>query len=175
MDRFGGLFVPDGKLHLVMGRGEVINPDGSVAWSEDWQRNTLANEGEESVLNVYFLGTSNPSKYLGLLTDDGDPLETDTMASFSAAVEETGGGYARQQITTGDWGSPTLDSGDMQVTAAEKTFGPASGSAWSVKHAFVTTTVSGTGGKFVLWVPLSGVTTVNVGQSFKYTLSVKAQ
>lgn len=175
MDRFGGLFVPDGKLHLVMGRGEVLDPDGSVAHRTELRRNTLADEGESSVLDVFFLENAVPDKYLGLMTDDGDPLEDDTMSAFAAAVEETGGGYSRQQILAGDWSTPTLDGGDYVSTAAEQTFGPATGAAWSIKHAFLTTTASGTGGLFLLWVPLSGITTVNIGQSFKYTLSVRAQ
>ena len=158
------------RLHLVSGRGQVIDPDGSVVHDTGWHLNSLADEGELSILSVYFQDDANPDKYLGLLTDD--PAETDEMTDV---VEQTGSGYARIQIASGDWSTPTLDAGDYKTTAAEKVFGPATGSPWSIKHAFLTTDLSGTAGLFINWVPLSGPTTINVGQSFRYTLAVKVQ
>lgn len=160
------------KLHLVMGRGQIINPDGSIAWEEDWRLNTLADEGEKFVLDVVLREQANLNKWLGLLTVD--PSETDTMLTVT---EQVGNGYARQAFVAGggDWSVPTLDSGDYMSDGVEKTFGPVTSSPWTIKHAFVTTTVSGTGGLFVLWIPLSATTVVAVGQFFKYIVHVKAQ
>jgi hypothetical protein len=153
-----------------MGRGQVLDPDGSVAHDTGWHLNSLADEGELSILTSYFLEGTNPDKFLGLLT--ADPSETDEMADV---VEMSGSGYERIQIASGDWGAPALSSGDYRTTATEKAFGPATGGPWSIKHAFLTTALSGTAGLFLLWVPLSGPTTVGVGQSFRYTLAAKVQ
>jgi hypothetical protein len=167
------LWHPDGKLHLVQGRASILDPDGSVAWEEeDWTLNALADEGEESVLNVYLLEAANPTKYLALLT--ATPTDTTTMSTMTERAATNG--YARQQITAGNWGAPTLNSGDFQSTAAEKTFGPVTTADWTgLTYIALVTTASGTGGKFILYLALSATTTVAVGQSFKYVITVKAQ
>lgn len=169
------LWTPDG-FHLVEGFGRVVNPDGSVAWEDDdWQPNAVADEGEASIINVYLRELTNPSKYLGLLADAGI-VETDTLATMVEAQVPGANGYNRQQIAAGGWGAPGLDSGDMQSEAAEETFGPASGSNWTgITHVFLGTVLTGTAGLFLLFVPLSGTTTINIGQSFKYTLRWKTQ
>jgi len=163
------------RFHLVHGKGAVVNPDGSIAWQDaDWMPNALADEGEQSMLNVYLLGTTDPSFYLGLL-NMASPGETTVMSGITESNTPTANGYNRIQIASGDWGTPTLNSGDYQTTALQKTFGPASGSNWTCTHAFVTTTLTGTTGKFLLYIALSASTTVAIGQSFLYTLTVKQQ
>lgn len=163
---------PDGKLHLVQGRGQIINPDGSIAWEEDWQLNTLADEGEGSVLDVYLGEAAHPTKYLTMLT--AAPAETTTMATMTERALTNG--FARIQIANTDWAAKTLNAGDFQRTAAEKTFGPVTTADWTgLTHAALVTTATGTAGLFLLYVALSATTTVAVGQSFKYTLTVKAQ
>lgn len=160
-------------ITLLQGRATILNRDGSVAYQEPgWSDNFLADQGEESVLNVYFREQANVAKYLALLT--ATPAETATPATMT---ELSGaGGYARIQIAAGDWGAPALDSGDHMTTAAAKTFGPATGAAWTaVTYAALVSSASGTTGIFVLAVPLAGSTVVNVGQSFQYTLRAKAQ
>lgn len=169
-------FVPDGKLHLVFGRGTLVNADGSVAWEEEWQPNALLDEGEQSVLEVYFREQSNPTKYLALLT--AAPAETATMATYSEVFAPPLNGYSRQAYTAGggDWGATALNAGDYQTTAAQKTFGPASSNAWnSMTNVAIVTTSTGTAGKLILTVALSATTTVGIGQSFLYTTTVKAQ
>lgn len=162
------------RFHLMYGKGAVRNPDGSIAWEEDFQPNALADEGEQSMLNVYLLGTADPSFYLGLL-NGGSPGETTVMSGITETQTPGANGYNRQQITSGDWGTPVLNSGDYQTTAAQKTFGAASGSNWTATHAYLTTTSTGTGGKFLLFIALSASTTVAIGQQFLYTLTVKQQ
>jgi hypothetical protein len=88
------------------------------------------------------------------------------------------GGYARQQVLAADWGAPALVGGDYKTTSAQKTFGAATGSAWTVTHIALVTTAAGVTSPatlFILWIPLSGATTVNVGQTFNFTAAVTAQ
>jgi hypothetical protein len=168
------LWSPDGALHLVWGKETILDPDGSIAWEGEWTPNALLDEGEQSVLNVYLLEAANPTKYLALLT--AAPGETATMATMTEVFAPPLNGYSRVQVLNTDWGAPGLDSGDYKTTAAEKTFGPASSNPWnSMTNIALVTTSTGTAGKLLLTVALSGTTTVNIGQSFKYTLATKAQ
>lgn len=161
--------------HPTLGRGQLLSPEGDVLWEDpDWIENTLADEGEKSILDVYFREQAHPAKWLFLL-NDSSLAETDTMAGVTEAKVPGVDGYARQQILAGDWSVPALDTGDMQSTASEKVFGPATGNAWTLTHAALTTAQTGTGGLFVLYVALSATTVVAIGQSFKYTLKSKVQ
>jgi len=171
---------PKGKRWSpTIGRYDVLDPDGSVAEAGEWVPNLLLDEGEADVLNVWLLQTADLSKYLALAK--ATPGETDTMAWLNPneVFAPPLNGYARIQIASGDWGAPGLDTGDMKSTAAQKTFGPASGSNWaSLTTVSLVTAATGQiagSGKHLLNVPLSGTTTVNVGQSFLYTLSAKVQ
>lgn len=171
---------PKGKRWSpTIGRGAVLDPDGSVAWQGEWVPNALLDEGEENVLNVWLREQADLNKFIGLVK--ATPAETDTMAWLAAneVFAPPLNGYARQQIAAGDWSAPSLSSGDMQTSAAQKTFGPATSSAWtSLTGAVLVTAATGQGsgsGKFLLFVGLSGTTTINIGQSFLYTLSAKAQ
>lgn len=177
------------------GRGFVLDPDvrefydrtgfihtKDAAVETDWVDNALLDEGEADVLNVWLLQTSDLSKYLCLLKGTA-PAETDTMLFLAGGTNgesqvPAANGYNRLQILNTDWGAPALNSGDMQTTAAGKTFGPASGSAWTATGAGLVTALTGqasASGKFLIYLALSGSTTVNIGQSFLYQLSAKAQ
>ena len=163
---------PDDAFHAFMGRGRVLNPDGSVAWEEELQLNTFANEGEAEVLNILFLAAQavRATYYLALLT--ATPTNTTTMATMT---ELAGTGYSRQAITSGtpvDW-SALSGTQPTATTAAEKVFGPnSSGGDWTaITYVALVTTASGTGGKFILFVALSAATTIHNLQSFEYTLT----
>lgn len=162
--------VPD-RFHAVYGKGQVLDPDGSVVQDLDWCGNALADEGEQYMINASFRNTVTAgNKYLALV-NMGAIAETTTLSTMTGEVS-TANGYARQLIAAGDWAAPVLNSGDYQSTATEETFGPASTGAWTVTHAVLATTTDNTG-LLLLYVPLSATTTVAIGQSFKYTLTFK--
>lgn len=166
----------------TMGLGAVIDPDGSVAWQEDeWVPNALADEGEQSMLNVYLKELANPAKYLALINGTTTaPVETSTMAYLGggAGAQEVRvpgvDGYNRQQVVgSTDWTDDGLISGDYRFSAVEKTFGPATGTAWTINHSAMVTASTGQtagSGKFLLFLILSATTTIAVSQSFKYLL-----
>lgn len=152
------------------GRGVLLSPEGDVLWEDpDWMPNALHDAGEQSMLNVYLKENANPSKYLGLL-NDASIAETDgTMSAVTESQTPGTNTYNRQQIAAGDWTDDGLQGGDYRFSAAEKTFGPITTSAITATHASLSTTSTGAG-LLLLTIALSGTTTVNVGQSFKYTL-----
>jgi hypothetical protein len=167
------LYVPRKRLWSpTEGRGRLVAPSGEVLWESEWIPNALADEGEENILNVWLREQAHLTKYLALLT--AAPSETTTMATMTELG--TGVGYSRQQILAAEWGAPALDAGDMQSAAPEKSFGPASSSNWTLTHVALVTTASGTGGKFLSFLAVSGgPLTVPVGISYKYTLRAKLQ
>ena len=162
--------------HPTRGRGVVLAPDGGVVWRGDVMENTLHDEGEASVLNVFFREQTNPAKHMGLANQGstGSIAETETMTALTEVTTPGSNGYARQQVVAGDWGAPALDAGDYMVTAAQKTFGPNTGTSWSVSHVFLTTTATGTGGLLIITIPLGSVQAVNNGLSFGFTMQTKA-
>jgi hypothetical protein len=182
------------RFSPTIGRGMVLDADvadwhrrhprapvdpRSAAWLGEWVPNALLDEGEQDLLNVYYLQTSDLSKYLALMISTA-PAETDTMAILATkeVFAPPLNGYARVQILNTDWGAPALNSGDYQTTAAQKTFGPSATTAWTSLTG-VTLVTAATGqasgsGKLLTYVALSGTTTVNISQSFLYQLAQKA-
>lgn len=164
--------------HPTTGRGRLVAPDGTVLWLGEWVENAVHDEGEKSMLDVYLRAQTNPSKYLALAAQGSVTALADTVIMTDITEAETIGtdGYARQQINSGDWSTPALDSGDMKATAAVKTFGPNTGSgAWSVSHTILTTAATGTAGLLVLSIPLSSVQSVAQDIAFTHELSWKQQ
>lgn len=165
-----------GDWHPTLGRYILLNSDGSVAEQGDWVENFLALEGEIDILNTYFTASVAPHANLYLCLLQGTPTASTTMSTMTESPSPGSNGYARQAIANADWSAPTLDSGDYLVTAANKTFGPASGSPWSsLTYVGVVTTSTGTAGKFIGAVALSGSTTVALGQSLAFQISMKAK
>lgn len=176
----------DGRWHPTMGIGVVLEPDGTVATDGmgEWAMNALLDEGEADILNVWLLQTSDLTKYLALLKGTA-PGETDTMAFLAGATNgEIGapptGGYSRQAIANTDWGAPALNSGDMQTTASQKTFGAnSSGSTWAITSVSIVTAAtgqaSGSGKHLINTATSAQPTNVAVGQSFLWTQTAKAQ
>lgn len=184
------------RYSKLMGRGFVLDPDGSIASvvDEDWQPNALTNDGQAEDINVWLRGTAQSAGYyLGLTVvstaTTAIPSKTATSANLiqtalgaagTITEEQTTAGYARIQVTQANWGAPSLNSGDQQSSAAQKTFGPAT-TAWTgtttqpaqIAYAILISTASGATGVFVLWLALSAATSIALNQSFAYTLSLK--
>lgn len=162
------------RKHLFWGKGAIREADGSISWEDEWMPNLLADEGEADIIADWLKGGSITSKYLALL-NAGSQAETTTMATMTEMTTPGSNGYNRQQITTGDWGTTTLNGGDNQSTAAQKTFGPITGSTQTATGIALVTASTGTGGLFLAVIALSGTTSILVGQSFLYTLTIKVQ
>lgn len=152
----------------------IVDADGNTVWEGDWIGNEVADEGEASIINVYLREQANPTKYLMCLNGAG-PSDTSTMASVTESKATGVDGYNRQQILSTDWGAPALDSGDHMSTAAEKTFGPITGSTMTVTHVALVTTSTGTGGLFIAWVTPPATRSIAVGLSYKVTFRWKNQ
>ena len=161
---------PGKRRSPTCGLGALLAADGTVLWQEDdWQPNGLHDAGEQSMLNVYLREQTNVAKYLGLL-NDGSISESDgTMTAVTEAATPGSGGYSRQQIVAGDWTDDGVVGGDYRFTAAEKSFGPISGSAITANAVSLSTTATGAG-ILLLTLALSGTTTINPTQSFRYIL-----
>jgi hypothetical protein len=135
-------------------REQVFNADGKLVFdSEYYMPNALTNDGQAHMLNVWAREQANLSKYLFLLNMAAGtaPTKTSTLATITEAVTINTNGYARQNIAAGDWGAPALDSGDQQITAAQKTFGPFTGNV-PVSHVALASVASTFTGTLFLYV-----------------------
>jgi hypothetical protein len=159
------------------GRGRLVGPDGETLWLGEWEHNALHDEGEQSMLNVYFREQTNPSKYLMLHNGADVTALADTVTLAGLTESETTGtdGYSRIQVLAADWGAPALDAGDYMTTAAEKTFGPNTGAGqWDVTHVCLATVATGTSGLLISSIPLSAEQSVVTDVAFKFTMRAKA-
>jgi len=99
-------------------------------------------EGETRVLQILFGSLAvDGAYYLGLYKNSAEPDENITVADLT---EISGYGYARKSLARGSW---TI-SGN-QATYAEQTFLAQGGDWGNIYGYFITTTLTGTGGKLV--------------------------
>lgn len=183
------------RYSILMGKGSVIDPDGSVVWQdEEWMPNAVGNDGEADIIAVYLKnGTIKTTWYLGLTlvstattnrpsntTHATDLTQTALAGTTTVTEQNTGNGYARQSVAAAGWGA---NSGTQPTatTAPQVTFGPAATTAWSgtttspgqIQDAIVSSVASGTSGLLLLFLALSATTTIAIGQSFAYTLTFR--
>lgn len=166
----------DGRVIWMSGLGELDLQVGSAehldALAEQaFMSNALADEGEQSILDVYFRGAAAPANFYIALYND-TPVETDTLATLTG--EPSGNGYARRLVERSNTGWPTLalDSGDFMATSSVETF-TSSGTIGPVTHTAVVTAASGTAGLLVAYNALSQSRTLANGESLDVTYRIK--
>lgn len=167
----------DGRVLWLSGIGdvdlEVGSPEHVEALADQmFTPNALADEGEQSMLDVYFRGATAPTAFYIALYND-TPVDTDTMASL--AGEPSGSGYARQLVERSNTGFPTLalDSGDFRAVSSVETFTASGGSIGPVTHACLVTAATGTGGLHIAYNALSTSRTLASGESLDVTYRIK--
>lgn len=157
----------------------AFDTDGNLLWSED-AHNSLANDGQHHMLDVYLRGaTGATSFYIGLTdsTSTCSIAKADSLATVVALTEPSTNGYARIAVEhsgTG-WTALALDSGDYMATSKTVTFTASGGSFGPVNCAFLTDAASGTTGKHISWAALSTARTLADGETLQITYKVKLQ
>ena len=132
----------------------------------DWSLNTLADEGEEDILDVYFDAQAvRTSLFLRLYNDT--PTEADTLATLTGEVSGTG--YGAITVTRGtDWTAPVAATGtDM----TQKTF-TATGTWTAATYLVVATVGTGTAGLLIAYDALAATRTLQNGDSLNIDLNV---
>ena len=119
--------------------------DGKVIW-EDEKPNSLVQEGEESILETYFLnGTAYiPTQFYVRLCND-DLLITSNLTSIGD--EPVGNGYTPQLLERSGVGFPTkeLSGGIYRIISKVISFTANGGSIGPVTTAYLATTSDNTG------------------------------
>jgi hypothetical protein len=154
------------------GSGFSKGRDLEVIREQDWELNTLVDEGEKDILDVYFDDVAVRTTLYFRLYDITGPAETDTLTTISAE-EITGTDYTGVAVTRGtDWTDPALDSGDMRTVSSTKTF--TAGGTWDTANQLVLATVqTGTAGLFIAYVALSAARTLLINDTLDVTMGVK--
>lgn len=164
-DNAGQEFAPD--LFHKNGEGDLWVRDNQL-----WTPNTLADEGEKDILDVYFDDVAvRTSLFLRLYNDT--PVETDTLATL--VNEVSGTGYTGITVTRGtDWTDPALDSGDMRTVMSTKTF--TAGGAWTAAtYCILATVQTGTAGLLIAYMALSTTRTLANTDTLDIDLAIKLQ
>jgi hypothetical protein len=148
------------------------NKEGEIL-DEAILQNTLMDEGEGNMLDVYYRGATGPTSFfVGLFNDT--PGETDSLTDLTG--EPTTNGYERQEIEASETGFPTLalDGGDFQAESKTVTF-EADGGAWGpVTHAVLATSEDNSG-LAVAFVALQATRTLQDGDSLEFSINIKQQ
>lgn len=155
--------------------------EGKVIWEEELLQNILHDEGEQAILSAYFAtamsgyGAPPANLYIGL-DARASLAEADTLASLSG--EPAVGGYARKAVATGGTGVSGQDFYINQPAAyyradSKTVTWTASGADYpAVTKIFVCTVVSGSAGRLICSLPLSGSRTVLDGDSLQGSMQV---
>ena len=165
---------PDSNGASWSGTFDLVAHDrsGNEIWREE-AHNALADEGEQSMLQVYFCGTANPASfYLRLYNDT--PAETDALTDLTG--EPSGFGYAAIAVERSAVGWPTiaLDTGDYQATSKTVTYQASGGVIGPVTYTALATSTDGSG-KLISYAALSQTRTLYDGESLDVTYKVKQQ
>jgi hypothetical protein len=147
---------------------QVFDKDGNEIYNSGfYSPNALTNDGQAHMLNVWAREQSNLNKWLMLLNmaAGAAPTKTSTLSTITEAVTINTNGYARTLISSADWGAPALDTGDQQITASQKTFGPFTGDV-PVSHVALASVASTFTGTLFLYVSTAYHTANNAARTF---------
>lgn len=151
---------------------KIVNKKGKVVF-HDIGKNSLADEGEESILEVFFRENSayTPSGFYVRLCND-TLIETDTLSSI--LNEPSGNGYSAQTLERSSVGFPTkeMDDGDYRLVTKEITFTADGGDIGPVTTAYLATSSDNTG-KLIAYRALPVTRTISDGDSAILTIRIK--
>lgn len=135
--------------------------------------NSLADQGEQDVLETFYVNQSAPAGNFFLGLSNSTPVDTSTLSTIT---EVSGSGYGRQTILRNTTGWPTrgLVGNDWQIQAATATF-TATGTWTTANYAFLCSVTSGTSGRFWNYVQLSVARTLGNGDSLQFTYKITLQ
>jgi hypothetical protein len=166
------------RPHVVTAYSWGVDEDGNLLWVDQPQLNILHDEGEQAILSAYFdtdlagFGAPPASLYMGL--DNRTALAENDTLSMGTFNELSGGGYARQAISTSTGFTLSQPGAYYQATqVANSSFGPAtSGGMGTAKYRFLCTVSTGTSGKLIASLALSTTRTINQGDTLNTNLII---
>jgi hypothetical protein len=146
--------------------------NGKVIW-EDIQRNSLVQEGEESILESFFRNTGGftPTEFYVRLCNDNLVI-TDTLTTI--INEPVGNGYEGQLLERSTVGFPTkeLDAGAYRLVSKLIEFTAVAGDIGPVTTAFLSTTENNSG-KLIAFRALAMTRTILDGDSMTIQFRLK--
>jgi len=149
--------------------------NNQIIYEETNKKNILHTQGQQQILNALFVGgpTSNmyiPAVYyLGL--DNRSSLDAANL--LSDVIEPSGGGYARQGVSSTTGFTVQTNGSTAQATTGIVSFSSSTG--WGpVQNLFLTNVGSGTSGILYSSVSLSSAVTLSSDDSvtLKFSLSL---
>lgn len=150
---------------------QCINPDGSIAWEEEF-KNGMTNVGLNAILNVVFVaGSQVTTWYAGLIDNAGFSALAvgDTMSSHGGWVEST----AYSESVRQTWGAGT-STAQSTTNATVMTF--TLNATVTIKGAFINSvsTKGGTTGTLMATGSFATARAFTSGQALKLTYTNSA-
>lgn len=133
----------------------------------------LVDDGEKTILDVFFRNKTLPSKFYIRLTTGLS--ETSSIGDLSG-FEPSTNGYAPQLVEANATGFPTLAtvSGDWRITTKTVTFN-ATGGQWGPVTQACICTASDSNGTLLGFTALSNSRILYTNESINVSLSIKLQ
>jgi hypothetical protein len=171
---------PEGRLVWVPGMGDTDDRRGPLPGdpahdrllAEGWLLNSLADAGEQLMLDATFRAGTRPTSVFGALYND-TPVDTDTLSTLTG--EPSGSGYGRVTWACNGTDFPTLalDAGDFRLVGVQRSFTAAGGTIGPVTHFAIVSVVSGTAGALYVYMALSATRTLSNGDTLNVTPALK--
>lgn len=135
-------------------------------------------EGVDIVLEIFPRGGTNlTTTYLALFTAFTASTVGTASQTGGAYTEPNFGAYARQSITSGEWGSIAAGTGGRKTAAAQKTFPTATSAASASTNGFWVTNSTTTGNMKCIFAASFDDTTavqINTNDVIKVTATAQA-
>lgn len=151
-----------------------LDKDGNIL-AQDINKNALTNQGEQDILETFYLNKSAPPAdiYAGLATNV--PILT---SNLNGIVEVVGTGYGRTTISrSGSGWTSALDvvSGNWQLQSLPQVWQATQTSGlWTqATYVFLTSVQSGQAGRLWNYVALTTPRTLGVGEQLTYTYKIR--
>lgn len=155
--------------HFI-GKATWEHRKGSEILACDTNYNDLTDEGEQDILETFYLNQSVPvgDIYMGLATS-----AISDASNLSNITEVTGSGYVRKTIARSSLGWPTrgIVAGNWLIQSSQQTF-TASGAWTAAEFIFLSSVISGSNGRLWNFLPLSAPRSLNSGESFNVIYSI---
>lgn len=150
-----------------------VDKYGSVLYEEPFQHNSLAHQGEEIMLDVFFRGAASPTKFMMALANG---TVNDDTTGTTLPSEPSGNGYSRIELPRSNAGFVKLEknstNNNFVITTKDCTFTATGGNIGPVNTAIILAEHSGVT-KLIAYRELSQTRMMNDGESLVVTYKLE--
>lgn len=159
-------------IHPLAAKFAHRDRSGNIIWETAWIENSLADEGEQDILDIIYRASTAPTTFYTRLYND-TPVDTDTLALLTGEASGNGYGALTWNRNSTDFPTLALDAGDYQVSSVTKQYSASGGSWGPVTYMVLATVATGTAGKIYNYFALSQSRTLADGEKLDVSMKMK--